>query len=307
MEGKVFHQPVMLDEVIKGLIIHPGGIYVDATYGGGGHSASILDLLGNGRLIAFDRDDSAFASPPADQRITVVNQNFRYLGRFLKLHGIEKIDGLVADLGVSSHQIDTPERGFSTRFESALDMRMDRRQELTAARILKSYPEERLHRLFEIYGELTNARTLARIIAEFRKCCPIDNTANLKTVLRTAVKGNPNRYLAQVFQALRIEVNDEMGALKDLLMQSVKTLKPGGRLAILTFQSLEDRMVKQFIRTGRIESVEEGPFERPTSESLLRPVNKKPLMAGEAELKRNPRARSAKLRVAERIADQPES
>jgi len=300
MDIKAYHQPVMLNEAINGLAIQPCGIYVDATFGGGGHSAAILQKLGNGRLIAFDRDISAFTPKPKDVRITAISQNFRYLDRFLKLNGIETIDGLLADLGVSSYQIDNAERGFSIRYDAALDMRMDRRQDLTAARILGTYSEEKLHRIFVEYGEITNARTLAKVLVQFRKTLPLDTSGSLKSAVRKTIRGNPNRYLAQVFQALRIEVNDELDALKDLLSQAEKAIKPGGRLVMITFHSLEDRIVKHFIRTGRIETILD---ERITVNhiSKLIPITKKPIVPDSMEIKENPRARSARLRIAEKM------
>lgn len=297
-----YHVPVLLHETIAGLNIHPGGAYVDATFGGGGHSAAILQQLGkNGRLIAFDQDADAARNVPDDERVLFVPQNFRHLKRFLRLHEIGQVDGILADLGVSSHQFDEAERGFSTRFNAAMDMRMDRRQAVTAFDILQTYTEQQLHKLFEKYGEVTNARTLARTITEVRGRVSLKTVDAFKNALRPVVKGNPNKYFAQVFQALRIEVNRELEALKDLLEQAKEVVKPGGRIAIITFHSLEDRLVKQFFRDGSFEEKEENPFVQHTTEKTFRIITRKPVTAGEEELKRNSRSRSAKLRVAERV------
>ncbi|TMI66306.1 MAG: 16S rRNA (cytosine(1402)-N(4))-methyltransferase RsmH [Bacteroidetes bacterium] len=306
-----YHTPVLLNETIDALAIKPGGIYVDCTFGGGGHSKVILEKLsekarpddpvGRGKLIAFDQDITAKQNVPDDSRVLFVQQNFRHVARFLKLHNINEIDGLLADLGVSSHQFDEAERGFSFRFDAAMDMRMDQRQTLTAAEIIKTYNEQQLHKMFEQYGEVTNAKTLARTIVQVR------NTAQLKTIdgfrnaIRGAVKGNPNKYFAQVFQAFRIEVNDEMGALKDLLTQIPKLLKPGGRAAIITFHSIEDRLVKNFFRRGTFDEPEENPFINDETVSELKVITKKPIVPTEKEMKQNPRSRSAKLRVTEKV------
>ena len=297
-----YHIPVLLNEVIEGLNIRPDGVYVDCTFGGGGHSRAILEKLDEkGRLVVFDQDEDARANTPADERLLFVPQNFRYVKRFLQLHGYAKTDGLLADLGVSSHQFDKAERGFSTRFDADLDMRMDQRQELTAAVILKSYSQDDLHKMFEQYGEVTNSKTLAKTIVDARKTLNLRTTGDLKNALAAIVKGNPNKYFAQVFQALRIEVNDEMGALKELLVQLPDVLKPGGRAAIITFHSIEDKLVKTFFKQGGFDIEEEHPFENRKSKSLMKPVNKKPIEATAAEQKMNPRSRSAKLRVAERL------
>jgi len=299
-----YHQPVMLQETMDGLLIREDGTYVDATFGGGGHTRGILQRLGeNGRVLGFDQDEDARKNQPADKRFTLIPQNFRHLARFLKLYHAIPIDGLLADIGVSSYQLDTAERGFSTRFDAALDMRMDQRNELTAATILKTYDELQLQQLFQQYGEITNAKTLARSIMEARRIHPLEKVEELKAVIAPVVKGNPQRYFAQVFQALRIEVNDELGALRELLRQAAAVLKPGGRLVIITFHSLEDRIVKNFIRTGQTDAGEEipDPFTRQTPEKPFRSVTKKPVLASAAEIRLNPRARSAKLRIAEKI------
>lgn len=296
-----YHIPVLLREVIEALAIQPDGVYVDCTFGGGGHSRAILDKLGpDGRLIAFDQDEDAKQNLPADPRLLFIPQNFRHVQRFLRLHKISAVNGLLADLGVSSHQFDEAERGFSIRFDAAMDMRMDRRTERTAFTILNTYEEAKLHKLFEQYGEVTNAKTLARHIVQVRKSQSLRTIEGFKQAIRESVKGNPNKYFAQVFQALRIEVNDEIGALKELLLQLSSVIKPGGRAAIITFHSLEDRLVKQFFRSGSFEEKESNPFlvDEPVKEWQL--VYKKPVTASDEELKQNPRSRSAKLRVATR-------
>ncbi|WP_243647813.1 16S rRNA (cytosine(1402)-N(4))-methyltransferase RsmH [Flaviaesturariibacter flavus] len=297
-----YHIPVLLNEVLEALAIKEDGIYVDCTFGGGGHSSHILKALGpKGRLLVFDQDADAARNVPEDARVTFVPHNFRHLKRFLQLHGVPQVDGILADLGVSSHQFDEGSRGFSTRFEGALDMRMDQRSGKTAADVLQTYSESALHKLLEQYGEVTNARTLARTIVEVRKTVKFDTTLAFRNAVSSVVKGNPNKYFAQVFQALRIEVNDELGALKELLEQVPAVLKDGGRAAIITFHSLEDRLVKVFFRNGTFEAEEDHPFESRVRKSPLKLVNKKPIEAGQEELKRNPRSRSAKLRVAEKI------
>ncbi|MCB0696774.1 MAG: 16S rRNA (cytosine(1402)-N(4))-methyltransferase RsmH [Chitinophagaceae bacterium] len=297
-----YHRPVMLHEAVDGLGIKQEGVYVDATFGGGGHSGEILKRLGDdGRLIAFDQDSDAWKNKPADERLIDVHENFRYMKRFLKLHGYPEVDGILADLGVSSYQFDTGERGFSTRFDGPLDMRMDSRGELTAEELLKTYSEADLLRIFEQYGEVRNSRQLAKHIVDNRNKVALNSIASLKALLEQVMKGNPNKYLAQVFQALRIEVNDELGALKDLLEQSVQCLKQGGRLSIITFHSLEDRMVKQFMKRGVWGEVETDVFGRAVTEPKLKPLNNKPIEASEEETRENPRARSARLRIAERL------
>ncbi len=300
--GPAYHTPVLLAESIKGLNIQVDGIYVDCTFGGGGHSKAILTHLGKlGKLVAFDQDEDARGNLPADERITFIPNNFRYLQRFLRVHGIEKIDGLLADLGVSSHQINRAERGFSTRYNAILDMRMDQRQALTAASIINDYSEKQLHLMFEQYGEVTNSKTLARTIVEVRKIKKIATIDDLKDMLNPIVKGNPNKYFAQVFQALRMEVNDEMGALKELLEQLPKVLKKGGRAVLITFHSIEDRLVKIFFKDNSFEIVQQNPYQNIEKAHSLKMLNKKPIVAGDQEIKMNPRSRSAKLRIAEKI------
>lgn len=302
-EASQYHLPVLLQEVIDNLQIRPDGTYVDATFGGGGHSRAILSKLGeNGRLLVFDQDEDAYRNRIEDSRVTFVQQNFRHLQRFLKLHKATEADGILADLGVSSYQFDTAERGFSTRFEGNMDMRMDTRAPLTAAQILKTYPEQQLQLLFQEYGEVTNARTLAKTIVQQRKTHPMRTISEFKSLIQPIVKGNPQKYLAQVFQALRIAVNDELGALKELLLQSAQVLKPGGRLAIITFHSLEDRLVKNFMKTGTFEVQDPTyTFTTETPPKTFKLITKKPIIAGAAELKMNSRSRSAKLRIAEKI------
>ncbi len=295
-----YHTPVLLQECIDGLDIWPGGIYVDCTFGGGGHSKAILQQLnGNGKLIVFDQDEDARKNLPNDERVIFVPQNFRHLQRFLRLHKASKVDGILADLGVSSHQFDEAGRGFSIRFDAALDMRMDQRQLLTAADVLKNFSELQLHKMFEQYGEVTNSKTLAKTIVSQRMLAPLRTINEFKSAVQTVVKGNPQKYFAQVFQALRIEVNDELGALKDLLQQSLTVLKPGGRVAVITFHSLEDRIVKNFFRDGTFEDTAIDDVYGHRFENPLKVITKKPVTATEKELKENTRSRSAKLRVAE--------
>ncbi|MBL7723150.1 MAG: 16S rRNA (cytosine(1402)-N(4))-methyltransferase RsmH [Chitinophagaceae bacterium] len=297
-----YHIPVLLNEVIEGLNIRPEGTYVDCTFGGGGHSKAILSKLeAAGKLVAFDQDDDAKKNLPDDERLVFVSHNFRHLQRFLRLERITAVDGIMADLGVSSHQFDEAERGFSTRFNADLDMRMDKRQTVTAFDVLNTYTEQRLHKLFEQYGEVTNAKTLARTIVQVRNAASLKTIDGFKNAVREIVKGNPNKYFAQVFQALRIEVNDELGALKEMLQQVPTLLKPGGRVAIITFHSLEDRLVKNFFRRGSFDEPEENPFINTEPANELKVITKKPIVPSEEEMKRNPRSRSAKLRVAEKI------
>lgn len=301
-ELQSYHIPVLLNEVIENLDIRPDGVYVDCTFGGGGHSRAILQQLNEqGKLVAFDQDEDAKQNLPEDDRVLFVPNNFRYLQRFLRLNGIDEVDGILADLGVSSHQFDEAERGFSIRFDASLDMRMDQRQTKTAADILNEYSEQQLHKLFEQYGEVTNSKTLAKTIVEARRTTQIKTIENLKQVLSPIVKGNPNKYLAQVFQALRIEVNDEMGALKEMLEQTPSVLKKGGRIAVITFHSIEDRIVKTFFKDNTFEAPDENPFVTTERIKVLKPVNKKPIVATNEEIRKNSRARSAKLRVAEKI------
>jgi 16S rRNA (cytosine1402-N4)-methyltransferase len=285
------------------LNLHPDGIYVDATFGGGGHSVKILENINEGRLIAFDQDDDAKRESEkiTSRSFTFCHTNFMYLKKYLKLHGVTKVDGILADLGISSHQIDSPERGFSTRFDGPLDMRMDRNQTTTAAHILKTYSEEKLHKLFGMYGELKNAKTAARMVTQYRVNKPFAQTEDLKTALQSlAPRGKENKYFAQVFQALRIEVNEEMKALEDFLHQCGEVMKQGGRLVIMSYHSLEDRMVKNYINKGKVF----GEVEKDFFGNEIKPfaaVNRKPIEATEEEIAVNKRARSAKLRIAEKL------
>jgi 16S rRNA (cytosine1402-N4)-methyltransferase len=297
-----YHIPVLLNEVIENFNIKPDGVYVDCTFGGGGHAKAILQKLDeNGRLVAFDQDADAKQNIPEDDRVIFVPHNFRHIQKFLRLNGINEVDGVLADLGVSSHQFDEAGRGFSTRFDAQLDMRMDQRQSKTAFNVVNEYSEQQLHKLFEQYGEVTNSKTLAKTIVEVRRTSSLQTIDAFKTALSGVVKGNPNKYFAQVFQALRIEVNDELGALRELLEQLPQVLRKGGRAAIITFHSIEDRIVKIFFRDNTFDLPEENPFTTVEKPMLLKLVNKKPIVATAEEIKNNPRSRSAKLRVAEKI------
>jgi len=295
-----YHCPVMLKECIDGLNIDPKGIYVDVTFGGGGHSQEILKNITTGRLIAFDQDEEAIQNRIEDDRFLLLNQNFRYLKNFLRLYNALPVDGIIADLGVSSHQIDSPERGFSTRFDGELDLRMDKRKKLTARYVVNKYTENQLKLLFSQYGEVRNASKLANTIIHFRNEKEINSTATLKEAMATCIdKRTENKYLAQVFQALRIEVNSEMDALKDLLIQSGEVLKPGGRLVVMSYHSLEDRLVKNFFKAGNFEGVvKKDFFGNPMTPFRL--INRKPIVASQDELNENNRARSSKLRIAEK-------
>ena len=302
MEAPTFyHTTVLLKETVDGLNINPDGVYVDATFGGGGHSKEILSRLGpKGKLFAFDHDEDAWRNKPDDARLVPVTENFRYIHRFLRLHGHQQVDGILADLGVSSYQFDTAERGFSIRFDGPLDMRMDNRMEKTAADVLRAYSETELHRIFEQFGEVRNSRQLAKHIATQRNSMKLTDIESLKAMIAPVMKGNPNRYLAQLFQALRIEVNEELEALKEFLEASPKCLKKEGRLSVITFHSLEDRLVKQFMKNG-VWVMEQNEFGQQITQPLLKPVNNKPIEPTEAETKSNPRSRSARLRIAEKI------
>lgn len=304
IEDQEFHHlPVMLEEAVDALQIRPEGTYVDATFGGGGHSKAILDRLGaQGKLIAFDHDADAWQNALQDKRFTLVQENFRYLHHFLDYLAVLPVDGILADLGVSSHQFDTADRGFSIRFDAPLDMRMDQRLERNAVDILNKYSVQELQRIFEQFGQVRNSRTLANLIAERRSHTPLRTVSEFKKMLEPLTRGNPNKYLAQVFQAIRIEVNEELDALEDFLQAAAKSLKPGGILAVITFHSLEDRMVKQFIKQGSNRNEETDVFGR----SLVKPVFRAiaDLVPSEEELKINNRSRSARLRSAQRIQDE---
>lgn len=298
-----YHVPVLLKESVDGLQINPEGIYVDVTFGGGGHSREILSRLGSkGHLYSFDQDADAEQNIPADeQKFTFVRSNFRYLRNWMRYYGVEGIDGLLADLGVSSHHFDDESRGFSFRFDAPLDMRMNERDGLTAADVCNRYSEEELARLFWLYGELKNGRRLANTIVRGRADHPIATVNDLITLVRPLIGANREKKdMAKVFQALRIEVNHEMEALHEMLDAAINCLKPGGRLVVLTYHSLEDRMVKNYMRSGNAEGkVEEDFFGNRLSP--LRPVNNKVIVPDADEQERNPRSRSAKLRIAEKV------
>ena len=296
----MYHQPVLLSECIKGLNIKPEGCYADVTFGGGGHSRAIMEQLGTGHLYAFDQDEDAAANVIDDERFTFIPQNFRYFKNFIQLYHEGQLDGVIADLGVSSHQFDTPEKGFSTRFEGRLDMRMSQSNPLDAATVVNTYDLDDLVRILSLYGELPNARQLASDIVMARDAEPIETTAQLKEAVQSRLpRGRENKVLAQLFQALRIEVNHEMEALTSFLGQCADVLKPGGRLVVLSYHSLEDRLVKNFTRTGNAEGKEEKDFfGNPITPYII--INRKPIVPSEEEIAENSRARSAKLRIAER-------
>ncbi|WP_202110873.1 16S rRNA (cytosine(1402)-N(4))-methyltransferase RsmH [Flavobacterium hydrocarbonoxydans] len=296
-----YHNPVLLHPTVDGLNIKPDGIYVDVTFGGGGHSKEILKRLGpNGKLFAFDQDEDALANALPDDRFTLINENFRFIKRFLRFHGVKSVDGILADLGVSSHQFDVPERGFSTRFDADLDMRMSQKNDLNAYRVVNEYDEQDLRRVFYDYGELKNAPALARTIIEGRERYPIKTTDELKEVLAKYLPERVrNKVLAQIYQAIRIEVNQEMDVLKEFIEQSLEILNPGGRFSVISYHSLEDRLVKRFIKNGMFEGEPErdffGNFSVP-----FKTIGKL-IVPDDAEIKINNRARSAKLRIAEKI------
>lgn len=296
----MYHNPVMLDECIKGMNIDPEGVYADVTFGGGGHSRAILERLTTGHLYAFDQDEDAAANAIDDARFTFIPQNFKYFKNFIQLYHGGKIDGVIADLGVSSHQFDTPEKGFSTRFDGALDMRMSQSNPLDAATVVNTYDQEALARILSLYGEVQQAHLVATDIVMARDNEPIETTAQLKAAVANRLpRGRENKVLAQIFQALRIEVNQELDALTAFLSQCPDVLKSGGRLVVMSYHSLEDRIVKNFTKTGNAEGKEEKDFFG----NLLTPykiITRKPITPSEEEIERNSRARSAKLRIAER-------
>ena len=301
MSTPAYHIPVMLDPCIEGLAILPGGVYVDVTFGGGGHAKAILARLEGGQLFGFDQDSDALANAPQDPRFNFVQANFRDIKRYLRLHGIKQVDGILADLGISSHQIDAPERGFSTRFQGDLDMRMNQSAELSAKELLATADEGRLHKILGMYGEIKNAKTLAQSIVAERSVKPFTTTEGFTAFLkRFAPRGKEFKYYAQVFQALRIEVNDELGALEELLLSAVELLKPEGRLVVMSYHSLEDRLVKSLMIKGKFQ----GEVEKDFYGNLIRPlepVSRGAITASEEELALNPRARSAKLRIAKKV------
>ena len=299
---QAYHVPVLLHEVIEGLQIVTSGVYVDCTFGGGGHSKKILEKLNRtGKLVVFDQDEDARKNVPDDPRILFVPHNFRHLQRFLRFHKIFSVNGILADLGVSSHQINEAERGFSTRFDASMDMRMNRNDSKTAAQVVQTYSEEMLQKIFEKYGEVSNSKTLAQKIVEARRLQPIETIKEFKNAIFPVVKGNPQKYLAQVFQALRIEVNDELNVLKELLLQSVNVLASGGRIAVITFHSLEDRLVKNFFKNGNFEPEQQKDIFGNPVKSELKVITKKPVIPSKEEQLQNPRSRSSKLRIAEKI------
>ncbi|MFH1161248.1 MAG: 16S rRNA (cytosine(1402)-N(4))-methyltransferase RsmH [bacterium] len=293
----MYHRSVLLSESMEALAIQPGGIYVDATFGGGGHSREILKKLREGKLFAFDQDAEAMGNRIEDPRLTMIHNNFRYLKNFLRLYNVIPVDGILADLGISSHQIDEAGRGFSTRLDGALDMRMDQRKKGTAKEVLNDYPEEKLRQVFQLYGEIKNARKVASALVTARKEKPLSTTGELVELLKPfAPRGKENKYFAQLFQALRMEVNQELEALKEFLEQCVDVLKPGGRLVVISYHSLEDKLVKNFLRAGNWT----GEIEKDFYGNALVPfdlVIRKPIVPGEEEIRENPRARSARLRV----------
>ena len=303
-----YHIPVLLDESVNGLNIKPSGIYVDVTFGGGGHSKEILSRLnGKGRLFSFDQDADAEKNIEASEGFTFVRSNFRYLKNWMRYYGIEKIDGLLADLGVSSHHFDDESRGFSFRFDAPLDMRMNKRAGKTAADVVNEYDEERLADIFFLYGEMKNSRKIASMLVRARQKKPIQTTLDLITAVRgqqtptnTMAESREKKDMAKLFQALRIEVNHEMDALKEMLLSASELLKPGGRLSVITYHSLEDRMVKNVMKTGNAEGKRVQDFYGKV-ETPYRLVNSKVIVASADEQKKNPRSRSAKLRIAEKI------
>jgi len=296
-----YHNPVLLTETVDGLNIQPDGVYVDVTFGGGGHSREIMSRLGkNGKLIAFDQDKDALDNAIDDPRFILINENFRFLKRFLRFHGFTEVDGILGDFGVSSHQFDVAERGFSTRFEADLDMRMNQNDDFSAFHVVNKYTEAELKRVLVEYGELRSAAGMARVMVEARKDGPIKSSEQLKTTLRRFLpQHKENKILAQIYQAIRIEVNQELDALKEFLVQSLEVLKPDGRLSLISYHSLEDRLVKRFMRNGMFEGEpEKDVFGR--VEVPMKPVGKF-VIPSEKEIKENNRARSAKLRVARKL------
>ena len=298
MTDVAYHTPVLLNSCIEALHIRPNGTYVDATFGGGGHSREIFKYLTTGRLFAFDVDEDAVKNAIDDKRFTLIRKNFSELKNALLAHNVTEIDGLLADLGVSSHQFDSPERGFSTRFDSSLDMRMGKQSGMTASEILRTYSEEDLKKIFREYGELRNAgQVVKKIVANRNSLRTVNDLKN--AIANCAERGKENQFYAKVFQALRIEVNDELNALKELLKQSKEVLKTGGKMAVISYHSLEDRLVKDFFRSGNFE----GELVKDifgNVQSPFKPINKKPIVPSEKEIAENSRARSAKLRIAEK-------
>jgi len=297
----MYHIPALLTECTEGLNIKPDGVYVDATFGGGGHSKAILDQLDSkGKLFAFDQDKDAQQNLIEDERLHFIPHNFRFISKFLRLHKVVKVDGILADLGISSHQINKADRGFATRFNAALDMRMNSGSELSAFEVVNNYSEKELADVFYYYGELKNSRRLASVVVDKRKANPIETTGNLIEVIEPWIKGNRNKFLAQLFQAIRIEVNKELEALEELLEQSASLVHTDGRLVVISWHSLEDRLVKNFIKSGKVDGTIDkdlfGNFYKP-----FKQTHKKVITPSEEEIQRNPRSRSAKLRIAEKL------
>lgn len=296
-----YHLPVLLNESIEGLNINPNGTYVDLTFGGGGHSRAIMEHLGeSGRLLAFDQDEDALANAIDDNRFTLIHENFKYLKNFLRIHNARTVDGILADLGVSSHQFDVAERGFSSRFDGQLDLRMDRRQEFSAHTLVNEYEEGELARVLRLYGELPNYKQIAHAICQSRSTHPIETTFDLReSIQRHLPRNKENKFLAMVFQAIRIEVNGEMEALRSMLEQTSEVLKPGGRLVVISYHSLEDRLVKNWMRSGNFEGdIEKDFYGNPLTP--FTPISRKAITPTAEELNINNRSRSAKLRVAEK-------
>ncbi len=303
MSSNAYHIPVLLQPCIDGLNINPDGTYIDLTFGGGGHSKEILKhLSAKGKLFSFDQDEDAKANIPNDARLTFIPHNFRFIKNYLKLYGVTQVDGILGDLGVSSHQFDKGERGFSIRFEADLDMRMNQKSDLTAKKVLNTYDEKKLTSIFREYGELDNAFRLSKLISEARVNESIDTTAQLKDIIKVATpKFEENRYLAKVYQAIRIEVNQEMEALKECLTQCVDVLKPNARLVVMSYHSLEDRLVKNLIKTGNIEGKEEKDLVYGNVTRYFKSLTNKPIVPSAEEIEQNSRARSAKLRIATKL------
>lgn len=304
MAEEVYHIPALLPETLEALDVHPDGIYVDATFGGGGHSRAImerLDAAEGGHLYSFDQDEDAVKRAPTDDRFTMVYSNFRFITNFMRYYDVDEVDGVLADLGVSFHHFDDTERGFSFRFDGPLDMRMNRQAARSAADILNEWPEEKIADILYIYGELKQSRAMARSIVKARAASPLTTIGQLVDAVKPHIDPRKEKKeLAQIFQALRIEVNDEMGALKELLEGALAVLKPGGRLAVITYHSLEDRLVKNFMKTGDFTGKAEKDFFGKIN-APMKPLTNKPIVPGDEEIERNPRSRSAKLRVAVKL------
>jgi 16S rRNA (cytosine1402-N4)-methyltransferase len=303
MSDNAYHIPVLLNECIENLNIEPDGVYVDLTFGGGGHSKAILKKLSaKGKLFAFDQDPDAQKNALADPRFVLIPQNFRFMKNYLKLNGVKQVDGILGDLGVSSHQFDSAERGFSIRFDAVLDMRMNQNSDLTAKKIVNEYSEEKLVSVFKEYGEISNAKKVAWLICKHREEKEIETTEDLKEITKSChAKHEENKFLAPLFQALRIEVNQEIEALKECLNDCYTVLKPGGRLVVISYHSLEDRLVKNLIKSGNTEGIIERDVIYGSTTKVYKNLTTKPILPSATEIERNPRARSAKLRVAEKI------